>query len=83
MATDTQLISDLPVPPGEYLQEVVDELGVTQADLARRMGRPAQAINEIIKGEKAITPETALQLEQVDFNTGLSDNDFVVPVVGQ
>ena len=65
MATDTQLISDLPVPPGEYLQEVVDELGVTQADLARRMGRPAQAINEIIKGEKAITPETALQLEQV------------------
>jgi len=65
METDTQLISDLPVPPGEYLQEVVDELGVTQADLARRMGRPAQAINEIIKGEKAITPETALQLEQV------------------
>ncbi len=65
MATDTQLISDLPVPPGEYLQEVVDELGVTQADLARRMGRPAQAINEIIRGEKAITPETALQLEQV------------------
>lgn len=65
MATDTQLISDLPIPPGEYLQEVVDEMGVTQADLARRMGRPAQAINEIIKGEKAITPETALQLEQV------------------
>ena len=29
MATDTQLISDLPIPPGEYLQEVFDELGVT------------------------------------------------------
>jgi HTH-type transcriptional regulator/antitoxin HigA len=29
------------------------------------MGRPSQAINEILKGDKAITPETALQLEQV------------------
>ncbi len=65
MATNTQLMSDLPVPPGEYLLEVVEELGISQADLARRMGRPAQAINEIIKGEKAITPDTALQLEQV------------------
>ncbi len=65
MVADTQLISNLLVPPGEYLQEVIDELGVTQADLARRMGRPAQAINEIIRGEKAIIPETALQLEQV------------------
>lgn len=28
-------------------------------------GRPVQAINEIINGKKAITAETALQLEQV------------------
>ena len=27
------------------------------------MGRPANAINEIINGKKAITAETALQLE--------------------
>lgn len=65
MVINTQLMSDLPVPPGEYLLEVVEELGISQADLARRMGRPAQAINEIIKGEKAITSGTALQLEQV------------------
>ena len=36
-----------------------------QAELARRTGRPTQAINEIANGEKAITPETAIQLEQV------------------
>lgn len=35
-----------------------------QAELARRTGRPVQAINEIIKGEKALTPETALQFEK-------------------
>lgn len=65
MATREEIRSDLAVPPGEYLAEVLEELGMSQADLARRMGRPAQAINEIIKGTKALTPETAIQLEQV------------------
>lgn len=63
--TDQSYMSDLAIPPGEYLEEVLDDLELSQAELARRMGRPPQAINEIIKGEKAITPETAIQLEQV------------------
>lgn len=65
MATETQVHSDLALPPGEYLTEVLDDCGLSQAELARRMGRPAQMVTEIVKGEKAITPETALQLEQV------------------
>jgi HTH-type transcriptional regulator/antitoxin HigA len=59
-----KIYSDLPIPPGEYLAEVLEERGFSQKELADRMGRPAQAICEIIKGEKAITPETALQLER-------------------
>ena len=65
METNQELYSDLAIPPGEYLLEVTEELDMPQADLARRMGRPIQAISEIIKGHKAITPETALQLEEV------------------
>jgi HTH-type transcriptional regulator/antitoxin HigA len=65
MATSGQIHSNLAIPPGEYLAEVLDELGMSQAELARRTGRPAQAINEIVHGEKAITPQTALQFEQV------------------
>lgn len=65
MMTDSALHSDLAVPPGEFVLEVAGDLGMSQADLARRMGRPTQAINEIIKGEKMITPDTALQLEHV------------------
>ena len=65
MRINPALHSDLAIPPGEYLAEVVDKLGMSQVDLARRMGRPAQVINEIIKGYKAITSDTALQLEQV------------------
>lgn len=51
--------------PGETLAEVLESLGMTQAELATRMGRPRKTINEIIQGRASITPETALQLEMV------------------
>lgn len=64
MATEKCIYSDLPIPPGEYLVEVLESKGMSQAELARRIGRPIQAINEIVKGAKAITPATALQFER-------------------
>ena len=64
MTTERMIHSDLAIPPGEYLAEVLEAKRISQAEIGRRMGRPAQAINEIIKGEKAITPDTALQLER-------------------
>ena len=65
MATNQEIYSDLAVPPGVYLTEIAEEMGMSQAELARRMGRPVQAISEIANGIKSITPDTALQLEQV------------------
>ena len=59
------LYSDLAIPPGETLAEELEARGMTQKELASHLGRPAQVINEIIKGKKAITPETALGLEAV------------------
>jgi HTH-type transcriptional regulator/antitoxin HigA len=53
------------VPPGDSLVELLDAIGLSQADLAERTGRPKKTINEIAKGKAAITPETALQLERV------------------
>lgn len=53
------------VPPGETLQEFLDERHMSQSELARRMGRPFKTINEIINGKAAIMPETAIQLERV------------------
>jgi len=52
-------------PPGETLLETIEAIGMSQAELSERMGRPKKTINEIIKGKTAITPETALQLERV------------------
>lgn len=58
-------VPDVVSPPGETLQELLEERGMTQAELAQRMGRPKKTINEIVQGKAEITPETALQLERV------------------
>jgi HTH-type transcriptional regulator/antitoxin HigA len=63
--TKTEAYPDVAIPPGEYLAEEIETRGISQKELARRMGRPLNAINEIINGKKSITAETALQLEEV------------------
>lgn len=62
---ETNYISDLAIHPGELLEETLEDIGMSQAELADRMGRPKQMINEIIKGKKSITSTTALELEDV------------------
>lgn len=56
---------DFVTPPGDTLLELLDDRGMSQTELARRMNRPIKTINGIIRGKKAITAETALQLERV------------------
>ena len=65
MVTRTDAYPDIAIPPGEYLAEEITARGISQKELAKRMGRPINAINEIINGKKAITALTALQLEDV------------------
>ena len=51
-------------PPGRILKQELEARGWTQKDLANIMNRPPQVINEIIKGTKQITPETAIELSK-------------------
>lgn len=60
-----EYIPDYVSPPGDTLLETIEDLGMSQAELARRTGRPLKTINEIIQGKAAITPDTALQFERV------------------
>jgi addiction module HigA family antidote len=54
------------VHPGEWLDGAyLREYGVSQSALARAMGVPPRRINEIVLGQRAITGETALLLEEV------------------
>ena len=60
-----RVFSDLPIPPGEVLAEEIEARGMTQRELAVLLDRPSQEIDEIIRGRKAITPDTAIALGKV------------------
>ncbi|OJX91194.1 MAG: HigA family addiction module antitoxin [Paludibacter sp. 47-17] len=51
--------------PGDTIQETIDEIGMSQAELAERIGRSVPKLNELIKGKAPITKETATKLEYV------------------
>ena len=59
-----RVFSDLPIPPGEVLAEEIAARGMTQEELAARLGKPAQAVIKIISSKQAITPDTAVSLER-------------------
>ncbi|MCC5926988.1 MAG: ImmA/IrrE family metallo-endopeptidase [Bacteroidetes bacterium] len=65
MATKLELAKLVISPPGDTIQEHIDFLGMSQAELAERMGRPKEKINDLIKGREPITTATAFQLENV------------------
>ena len=56
---------DYAVPPGWVLEERLDAQGISHAEFARRCGRSAKLISEIISGKAPVEPETALQFEKV------------------
>jgi antitoxin HigA-1 len=52
-----------PTLPGEILRyEFLDPLGLTQKALAAALGITRVRLSEIIRGKRAITPDTALRL---------------------
>ncbi|MEM9665488.1 MAG: helix-turn-helix domain-containing protein [Bacteroidota bacterium] len=52
-------------PPGDTLDDALQERGMSQVELAERIGLDKKTVNEIINGKAPITPETALLLERV------------------
>lgn len=51
--------------PGDTIQEHIDFIGMSQAELAERIGRSVPKLNELIKGKSSITRDTAQKLEFV------------------
>lgn len=58
-------IEDFATAPGVTLQDSLDALGMSQAELAERAGISDKTINRIIKGIDPVTHTTALALEKV------------------
>ena len=52
-----------PIHPGEILlEEFLSPLGVSQYRLAKETSVPPRRINEIVRGERSISADTALRL---------------------
>jgi addiction module HigA family antidote len=55
----------IPTHPGEILlEEFLNPLGMSQVAFARHIGVPTQRINEIIRGKRGVTPDTAWLFSQ-------------------
>jgi antitoxin HigA-1 len=51
--------------PGQILlQEFLEPLGLTQAELARALAVPLNRVNELVRGKRGVTPRTALLLSE-------------------
>lgn len=51
-----------PIHPGEHLAEILNELGISQYRLARTIGVPPRRINDIVRGRRSVTADTALRI---------------------
>jgi len=55
----------IPTHPGVILrQEFLEPFGISQVAFAAHLGVPVQRINELVRGKRGITPETAWLLSQ-------------------
>ncbi|HTR04950.1 MAG TPA: HigA family addiction module antitoxin [Thermoanaerobaculia bacterium] len=53
----------IPTHPGVMLvEEFLNPMGLTQARFAAHIGVPLQRVNEIVRGRRGVTPDTALRL---------------------
>jgi antitoxin HigA-1 len=51
-----------PITPGEILlEEYLNPMGISQNAMARAIGVPPRAINEIVLGKRAITPSMSMR----------------------
>jgi len=55
-------MATIAIHPGEHIAEELQALGMSAAELARRLSVPTNRITAIINGQRGITGDTALRL---------------------
>lgn len=65
MDSQNQYQPDYAVVPGSIVDEHREAAGMTQSELAQRLGFSTKHVNRLLGGLEPVTPETALKLEAV------------------
>lgn len=55
--------------PGSYVEDIIDELNITQAEFAERLGASSKTVSKIVNGEENISKDIANKLAKL---TGIS-----------
>ena len=51
--------------PGYYIQEIVEESGLTQADFAKKLGTTPKDLSLLIRGEQNLSSDLAMKLSRM------------------
>lgn len=66
MDDEMLLISREPIHPGEFLREdYMPELGLSVANLAKRLGVTRQTINDIVREKRGLSPDMCWRLARL------------------
>ena len=66
MASNIRVKDGMPaIHPGEFLKEIVDEMGLSQVALAAALGISTMRVSHVLKGTRPVTAELALRLGRV------------------
>jgi addiction module HigA family antidote len=52
------------VPPGEILEEKINEMGLSTEEFAKRLGMSTEALVQLFKGRLPLSPDMASRLEE-------------------
>ncbi len=48
------------IHPGDFLREILEEMGISQAEFARAIGVSPMRVSHVVKGTRPVTAELAL-----------------------
>jgi addiction module HigA family antidote len=51
-----------PIHPGEFIEEILVDTAMSQADLARAIGVSPMRVSHVVRGERPVTADLALRL---------------------
>ncbi|MDO5028603.1 MAG: HigA family addiction module antitoxin [Bacillota bacterium] len=61
--------------PGSYVEDIIDDLNITQAEFARRLGTSPKTVSGLVSGKIRLSEDLAFKLEKmtgVDFQTWMN-----------
>lgn len=66
MTNDMIVVSREPIHPGEFLrEEYMPDLGLSVAELAKRLGVTRQTVNDIVREKRNLSPDMCLRLARL------------------